>query len=158
MTLKDRIVKLWYELPRFQFKISFKKYHLDSRAFEWYLFRKKYGFDETELWNLGPNFFNRLSKKYNIDENNKSAYNEVFKREEFKEDAQWIYDRVKVYYEHNCPIFIPELLKDSPEKADEKKKNIINKLLLIFKHRADGNTIVDAEINYVVKYISFFGW
>lgn len=162
MTLKDRIVKLWYELPRFKVSFSIKKYKLDSRAFEWYLFRKKYGFDERELWNLAHHLDDRIKVKYGYPKSDMfltpSEYNQIFKREEFKDDAKWIYDRIKVYSDYDCPLLLPEFINKSSEQIQEETKKIFSKMLTILKHRAEGNNLVDAEINYVIKYLKHLGW
>lgn len=164
MKLKYRIKKWWLELPRFKinFKFNIEKYYYDKRAFEWYLQNEIYGFTEVELWSLGFNFDNRLRKKYNYPLNESrllspEIYSELFKKPEFTEDAIWLYNRVKFYIEYDCPFSHYEANKHALISQEE-IKHIFDKLLLILKHRSEGGNVLDAEVNYVYKYLADFGW
>ena len=160
MTIKDRIIKFWYSLPRFSF--SLKKYNLDEREFKWHLQRRVYGFDERELWNLAGNFDDLVRRNYGFPEDKENflsneVYNDLFKRTEFHKEAKWLYERVYYYWENNCPF----------SKYDESKKRFINeaekrivfsKIILMLGHKSKGGNLVDAEINYLLKYFGAFGW
>lgn len=162
MIIKDKLIKFWYSLPRFSFSLKIKKYKLDKREFEWYMQRKKNGFDERVLWNLSSNFDALVRKKYELpsdDENflSNEVYNELFKREEFQSEAKWLYDRISFYVENNCPFS----KYDNSKKrflTEEENKIVFDKILLILNHKSNGGHIVDAEINYLLRYLGAFGW
>jgi hypothetical protein len=162
MKLRHRIKKWWLELPRFKIKFSTKKYYYDKRAFEWYLERELYGFDERELWALGIHFDDRVRKKYGFPQNESAfltpeQYGVLFKKPEFTEDALWLYKRVKFYVEYECPFSYYDS-KKSKFMDESERKIVLDKLLLILKHRSEGGNILEAEANLVRKYLGSFGW
>jgi hypothetical protein len=154
--IKLKIIYFWFKIPRVKINLSVKKYNLDSRSFGWYLQKKRYGFCEIDMWELGANFDTKVRNKYNLLDSkctflSSSTYNELFKLEQFEEDALWLYNRVSFYKEFKCPFTCYISGKDESEK-------IINKLLLILKHRSSGGHLVEAEVNLVVKYLGNLGW
>lgn len=162
MKLRHRIKKWWLELPRFKITFNVKKYYYDKRAFEWYLERELYGFDERELWSLGINFDDRVRSRYELPQNESDfltpeQYGILFKKPEFIDDALWLYNRIKFYVEYKCPFSYYDSKKREFLNEDEQKK-VFDKLLIILKHRSKGGNVLDAEVNLVRKYLGSFGW
>ncbi len=127
MNLIDRIKKQYYKTPSISFNFKFSKSLIkfeiridkkDSRAFEWYLERKKLGFDERELWSLSSRLFDKfhlVNPELNndkIDYNDKqhriniiNSYKELSKSiDKYQDIMKWFYPRMKQYIEWGCPI------------------------------------------------------
>jgi len=64
--IKNKIVELWYKIPRYKLKIKLIKVRIDQRSYEWYLCRQKHGFDERELWNLSPDFDTKIRESLKL--------------------------------------------------------------------------------------------
>lgn len=122
------LVKLFYTIPVLRIdcectKLSFK-FHArivkrDSRSFEWYTERRKYGFDERELWGLSQYAFEklRLLVKDVVDLKYESLHSDnlfrviriLHKREpDFVNFAKWLHIRIKIYNQWECPLSVYE--------------------------------------------------
>lgn len=149
-------MKLWLERPRYEIEI--KKKHVDSRAYTWYLYRQKFGFDERVLWNLSSYFWAMIRHKdstigsdYNLKE-----YIIIFSQpEKFKEELKWYYDRVDKYIEWDCPYgWKPKEYKWLEEK--ERKETLLEFKRLLGS-AVDGVFLNEDDIVFIREY-DRFGW
>ncbi len=116
------IIKLFYALPVLRINMEFSKWSFkfharivkrDSRSFEWFLERRKYGFDERELWGLSQYFLEKLSKIVNSDDPETISLREVVsiannRNIDFVNLIKWFIDRVNLYNKWECPLSIYE--------------------------------------------------
>lgn len=161
--MKDKIIQFWYSLPTLKFKWvnPFKLVKPDGREFEWYQFRKKYGFDERSLWHLDTHFEQYIYTLSKLNNEKKEIelqdFIDFFKQPERTPIIQWFYDRVKVYVEY-CPLFIWD--SDKLRNLNEQEMKVITDryLELLQKRCSDPiNNLTDEEIGFLYKY-NRFGW
>ena len=164
----NKIIRWYFTLPRikFNFKNIFSIYKLDDRSYDWYKCRKKYGFDERELWNLGSNLdyiiteyldIKRTKNKYGDLESINISLTQFL--EWFKNDiigVEWFSNRVNAYNDWDCPTFFMDKTKDDYSNLpDDKQKEIMNKMCELLK---SDNHIDDKEIEYVYEHVFKLGW
>jgi len=158
----DFLIRLYYKTPHIRWywrnPIRFEK--RDSRSVDWFNQRRKYGFDETELWNLGSNLHDRICKRMNI----KLPEHENMKFEQFKSwftgndttDLKWFQDRFVIYIKWECPTFYMD--KDHNSYSATEQKKIVNRMSGIINRRMLNMKIDDIEIHYLYKKIFHIGW
>lgn len=160
--LIEYIVKLWFKIPRYQLKFSIDRKHVDDRSFEWYVCRKKHGFDERVLWNLSGNLDDRIRKS--LGKHERGDYECVsleefklwFKMPSSKEDIRWFYDRVYKYIEWECPYSVYDTAKEVFLGQTEIEE-ILVRYRRILGSKVYGMIITDEEIELIYKY-DRFGW
>ncbi len=158
MKLKNFLVKLWYKIPRFKLVIKLQRKDIDNRAFDWYLSRQKYGFDERIMWDLSSYNDDRIRKTLNIppsehDHVGLEQFSSWIKNPLYEEDVKWFYDRVCKYIEWECPYSFYEKkhLYDSTEI-----KKILTQYKSILEAASKDMIISDDEIKFLFKYNRFF--
>ena len=159
----EYFVKLWYKMPRYQISFSIDRKHVDDRSFDWYLERKKFGFDERALWNLSGNLDAKIKNFIRLPKSDECVSLEDFKFwfsfTNAREDVLWFYNRVCKYIEWECPysIYVNGTFLTKPEMSVilEKYKLV---LWLKFVDLSEGSSIVkDEDIEFLYKY-DRFGW
>lgn len=152
------LIKFWYSLPRFQFFFKVKKYHLDSRSYDWYLQRKNYGFDERILWSLSDRVDILIRLRLSLPKEHhvtSSDFKSWFLNDEFIDDVKWFSYKVDRYIEWECPYF--PIISKYVENQETYKKEALAKYKLLLDHRLSDGNILDAEINFLHKH-NIFGW
>ena len=155
----NNIVKLWYKIPRYKLKISLRKERVDDRSFEWYLDRKKYGFDERELWNLSWDLQLKIEQALNLPKDNEHiSFNQFsmwFLSQKSNNDIKWFYDRVYRYVEWKCPY--STYIEDGKFVSRPEIDDILKKYVRILSSRIRNMILSFDEMEFLYKY-NKFGW
>lgn len=162
----DWLVKQYYKIPKTKWRNPIRFEKRDSREFEWFKERNKYGFDERVMWNLGPTFMHLIRQFLKL----KSSSAEIdylvrdLSLEEFTQwvvmkdlkTLNWMSDRVTIYIEWQCPTFYLDgrcvHLPDNVQKDIlYKVSNTLNILML-------GKKINETEIKFLYDHAFHLGW
>ena len=162
----NKILKLYYKIPSVKFRnpILFRK--KDSRSLEWFHQRRKFGFDETALWNLSADFGQLILNDLN------DVESQVVSKEQFidwcmKETSYklllWFYKRILVYQEYNCPTFfmVAENIRNKTGQLylpKEEQKQIVQNLINTLSKRIKENIIDKNDAIALEPVIFHFGW
>lgn len=156
--LRNNFMKLWLKRPRYQLILKLEKKHVDSRSYEWYLCRQKFGFDERELWNLCGYFWAMIRHKDSTINSGYTLENYILifsQPEKFKEELKWYYDRVDKYIEWDCPYGWKPKEYKYLEEQDRKETLLEFKRLLGVA--VDGVFLKEDDIVFIREY-DRFGW
>lgn len=135
----DKIIEFYYSLrqPKIiytsnkdSFSIQFKLLKHDSRSFEWYKDRCKYGFDERQLWNLSGTIWEKFIKLY--PECDDSVLQEALQN--WHNGFNDIKDKNIILYKLRRNIVVAyNIIKTNPSKLKELAKWIYPRVLLYNK-------------------------
>lgn len=161
MNIFNWLIKKYYQIPTMHWRNPIRFEKRDDREFEWYQERKRYGFDERTMWNLGGFLHHAICEFLNIKDKDE---NYTVSLEEFKKwfendgyGIEWISARLTIYIKWNCPTFyLDENYKNFPE---EKQRDILNRMATILNTRIINKTKVsDVDIAFLHKHIFHLGW
>lgn len=151
-------MKFWLKRPRYKLILKLEKQRVDERAYTWYLYRQKFGFDERELWNLNGYFWAKVKAKDSSITSNYTLedYNTIYSDpEKFHDELKWYYDRVDKYIEWDCPYgWKPNEYKWLEEQD---RKEILLKFKSLLGCAVDGSILKEDAIAYMREY-DRFGW
>lgn len=163
----DWAVKLYYRIPKPKWRNPIRLENRDSREFEWFLERRKYGFDERAMWHLGPNFVYRIRKFLNLESSSMEIDYLIrdLTLDEFEcwvemrdaETLKWMTERLALYIEWQCPTFYTDENHRSLPDATQKEilqrvANTLNDMMVVDK------CISSADIKFVYDHVFHLGW
>jgi len=163
MNIFNWLIKTYYKIPTMHWRnpISFRK--RDNRNLQWFKQRRKYGFDERELWNLGGTLQEAACIFLKIDKTVYSEFTYALSVEQFKKwfekdnyGVKWISDRITIYIDWNCPTFyMDQYYITLPSKE---QLEILRRMSNIINSRLSNKTIKEEDIKFLHEHIFHLGW
>jgi len=161
----DNIIKWYYMIPKVKFRNPFRFEKRDSREPQWFKMRRKYGFDERELWCLGHLLNDKIKKFLNIPIEKEYHETTFVTLQQFTEwfkncpveDITWLYNRVHVYIEFDCPTFY-RLDNEYVSAPGAEQIRIKNKLYNLLGSKKEIMILTDKEIEFVFNHVFDLGW
>lgn len=170
MKLIEKLVELWYSWPRpnVQFNIRWTK--PDSRSVQWWKDRRKYGFDERELWNLSFLLWEKISEKVGH-KGNEYDFKRLINDPTWIGEIKWFADRVKRYSEIAFSTY--QLMRPEPIEGGDwngstgdyykywfdevETREILDRYIVLLDKRLSGDLLSEDEADFIVAN-DRFGW
>ena len=140
----DFLLKQYYRIPEVKFRSPFIFRKKDDREVQWFHERRKFGFDERELWNLSANFGEMILKDLkDVDSQivSKEQFIEWYNKESSYDILKWFYKRAIVYQEYKCPTFYLDKKNQYKLLPKIEQEKIVENIIFILSKRILNNRI-----------------
>jgi hypothetical protein len=160
MNIFNWLIKTYYKIPTVHWRNPIRFEKRDDRNLQWFKQRRKYGFDERTMWNLGGILHHAICEFLNIKDKDE---NYTVSLEEFKKwliqdtyGVQWIYNRITIYIKWDCPTFYMD--KNYQNFPPDIQKKMLHRMAKTIEDRLAKKTISEEDVKFLHKHIFHLGW